>query len=68
MFRWIAYVLLATGLISVGFGFVGIGMLIFGAEDQRANAFGGIVLSFGTAFANGLFGGGLLLVTRSDHQ
>lgn len=62
--RWVGYLFLATGLVSAVGGAVGLGIAIFGPEDQRGNAIGQIALGFGGGFANALIGGGLLLGTQ----
>ena len=55
---------LAMRLVGAASGMVALGLAIFGPADQRGNAIGGIVLGFGSGFADALIGGGLLMGTR----
>jgi len=49
-------------------GLLAIGMMLFGAADQRANGFGLAVLGFGGGFADVLLGVAFRSISRSAWQ
>ncbi len=68
IFRWLSYVFYAVGFLGIALGLLAIGMMLFGAADQRANGFGLAVLGFGGGFADVLLGVAFRSISRSAWQ
>jgi len=47
VFRWLSYVCFACGFLGIALTILPIGILLFGAANQRANGFGLLVETFG---------------------
>ena len=64
VFRWLSYVCFACGFLGIALTILPIGILLFGAANQRANGFGLLVETFGGGFANVLLGTAFRAISR----